>query len=49
MPDRELQIPMLPRPPAEADVMVSRLPNILGVKTEGFDPDTYDEDAVRVL
>lgn len=48
LPDRELQIPVLPRPPPGADVMVSRLPNILGVKTEAFDPDTYDEDAVRV-
>eukprot|EP00904_Undaria_pinnatifida_P005599 jgi/Undpi1/2169/HiC_scaffold_12.g05555.m1 len=38
-------IPVLPRPPREADVMVSRLPNILGVKTEAFDPDTYDEEA----
>ncbi|CAN0074741.1 unnamed protein product [Ectocarpus sp. 4 AP-2014] len=25
--------------------MVSRLPNILGVKTEAFDPDTYEEEA----
>ncbi|CAM9219214.1 unnamed protein product, partial [Ectocarpus sp. 12 AP-2014] len=39
------EIPVLPRPPAEADVMVSRLPNILGVKTEAFDPDTYEEEA----
>lgn len=46
---RPRQIPVLPRPPAGADVMVSRLPNILGVKTEAFDPDTYDEEAVRVL
>ncbi|CAM9297968.1 unnamed protein product, partial [Ectocarpus sp. 6 AP-2014] len=39
------RIPVLPRPPAEADVMISRLPNILGVKTEAFDPDTYEEEA----
>lgn len=48
-PDRELQIPVLPRPRAGADVMISRLPNILGVKTEAFDPDTYVEEAVRLL
>lgn len=47
LPDRELCIPVLPRPPPGADVMISRLPNILGFKTEAFDPETYDEAAVR--
>lgn len=47
LPDREMQIPVLPKPPAAAEVMVSRLPNILGVKAEAFDPDTYVEEEVR--
>ncbi|CAN0402574.1 unnamed protein product, partial [Discosporangium mesarthrocarpum] len=43
-PDQEIQIPVLPGPTKEAEVMVSRLPNILGIKTEAFDPNTFQEE-----
>lgn len=47
LPDRKLQIPVIPRPPRGADVVISRLPNILGIKTEAYDPETFVEETVR--
>lgn len=47
LPDRKLQIPVIPRPPQGADVVISRLPNILGIKTEAYDPETFVEETVR--
>lgn len=46
LPDRKLQIPVIPRPSRGADVMISRLPNILGIKTEAYDPDSFVEETV---
>ncbi|KAL6056805.1 hypothetical protein QOT17_015910 [Balamuthia mandrillaris] len=39
--DIELQVVDMPRPPKEAKLCYVRLPNILGIQSKPFDPDTW--------